>query len=87
MEAKVHELALDSANIDFEHPHFRERLAQRSLSMRQVLETLRQGEAVSEPTKDRYGDWRLKLRRFVAGRRVQVVVAVKPDHLVVVTAI
>jgi hypothetical protein len=55
--------------------------------MRQVLDVLRLGEAVSEPKLDDYGDWRIKLRRFVAGRRVQVVVAVQATRLVVVTAI
>ncbi len=55
--------------------------------MRQILEVLRHGRAVSDPAADRYGEWRIKLKRRVAGRRVQVVVAVKEDHIVVVTAI
>lgn len=87
LEKKVHELALDTANIDFEQPHFRERLSQRSHTMRQVLDVLRFGEAIAGPTLDKYGDWRIKLRRFVAGRRVQVVVAVQAARLVVITTI
>jgi len=55
--------------------------------MRQVLDTLRHGRVVSGPTKDEWGDWRVKLRRKVAGRRVQIVVVVKERHLDVVTAI
>jgi len=71
----------------FDHPHFRLRLAERGLNMRQVLETVRKGSAVGVPTLDQWGDWRIKLRRKVAGRRVQVVIAVKADHFVLVTAI
>jgi hypothetical protein len=80
-------LAVNSANIMFDHPHFQQRMVERGLNMRQVMEVLRKGCVVSGPTQDLYGDWRIKLKRLVAGRRVQVVVAVKEDHLVVVTAI
>lgn len=80
-------LAEDPKRLRLDHPHFRERLAGRKLTMRHVLETVRKGVPVKEPTLDRYGDWRIKLRRKVAGRRVQVVVAVKADHFVLVTAI
>jgi hypothetical protein len=48
---------------------------------------LRKGEGISGPTKDQYGDWRIKVRRYVAGRRVQVVVAVKEKEFTVVTVI
>lgn len=81
-------LGEDTTRIHFGHPHFRERLAQRKVSMRQVLETLRELSPVGkDPTLDRYGDWRIKLRYVTSGRRVQVVVAVKPDHIVLVTVI
>ena len=56
-------------------------------NMRQFIETVRKGSAVGNPKLDQWGDWRIKLRRQVAGRRVQVVVAVKADHFVIVTAI
>jgi hypothetical protein len=75
----------DTTRIHFDHPHFRQRLVQRKVSMRQVLETLREGSAEGTPTRDRYGDWRIKLRHTASGRPVQVVVAVKQDHLVLVT--
>jgi hypothetical protein len=71
----------------FDHPHFRERLVERGLNMRQVLETVRMGCATGAPTLDPWGDWRIKLRRAVGGRKVQVVVAVKNDHFVLVTVI
>ena len=84
---KVRALATVTTNLRFDHPHLQGRLAKRGITMRQVLEVLRRGGATLGPTRDEYGDWRIKLKRRVAGRRVQVVVAVKEDHLVVVTAI
>jgi hypothetical protein len=77
----------DTTRIHFDHPHFQQRLVQRKVSMRQVLETLREGSAEGTPTRDHYGDWRIKLRHTASGRPVQVVVAVKQDHLVLVTVI
>ena len=84
---KVRALAADTTNLRFDHPHVQQRLAERRIAMRQVLTVLRQGNATSGPTLDEHGDWRLILKKRVAGRRVQVVVAVKEDHLVVVTTI
>jgi hypothetical protein len=87
LEDRVHWLAKDSANLRFDSPHFQARLALRKVTMRQVMETLRQGSVIDGPTKDEWGDWRVKLQRRVAGRRVQIVVAVKERHLCVVTVI
>lgn len=87
LEARTHELSLDTKNIRFDNPHFQARLKQRGLTMRQVLEVLRKGNAASSPVEDQYGDWRIKLKRLVAGRRVQVVVAIKVECLLIVTAI
>jgi len=84
---RVRKLAKDTENIGFDHPHTKTRMAERSLTMRQILETIRKGECVSGPTLDKYGDWRIKLKRRVAGRRVQVVVAVKEKCIRVVTVI
>ena len=84
---RVRVLAADTSNLRFDHPHFQMRLAERGITMRQVLTVLRQGSAVSAPTLDKHGDWRIKLKKRAAGRRVRVVVAVKEDHVVVVTAI
>lgn len=84
---KIRGLAADTVNLRFDHPHFQNRLAQRGVTMRQVLDVLRRGNPVSGPTQDKYGDWRLKLKKRSAGRRVQVVVAIKEDHLDVITVI
>jgi Domain of unknown function (DUF4258) len=86
-ESRVHELAKVSANIHFSHPHFQARLTERKVTMRQVLEVLRKGCVIDGPTVDKWGDMRVKLQRKVAGRRVQIVVAVKEKYLDVVTAI
>jgi hypothetical protein len=84
---RVREMALDSANIEWDHPHLRDRMAERTLTMRHALEVLRNGRAISGPTLDDYGDWRIKMTRKVAGRKVQVVVAVTEKNIVVVTVI
>ncbi len=71
----------------FEHPHFQERLEKRNVSMRQVLDVIKNGEPVGGPKLDQWGDWRIKLYRKTAGRKVQVVVAVKENHFDLVTVI
>jgi hypothetical protein len=83
---RVHELA-GQGRIGWEHPHVKERMAQRGVTMRQVLEVARSGEGISGPTLDQWGDWRVKLKKYVAGRRVQIVAAVKDEMVVVVTVI
>ncbi len=79
--------ALAESTIEFDHPHLRKRLAQRGLQMRHVIECLRFGDVIDGPKLDKYSDWRVKLRRYVAGRKVQVVVAVKLRRVVVTTVI
>lgn len=87
LQRKIAELSQDSGNIEFDHPHFQSRMQSRNLSMRQVLECLREGIVIDGPKKDKWGDWRIKVQRYVAGRRVQVVVAYKVTLVVVITAI
>lgn len=79
--------AVTSGRVAFDSPHFRERLTQRSISMRQVMEVLKHGTAIDGPKLDRFGDWRLKLQRKVAGRRVQVVVAMEGAIATAITVI
>jgi len=80
-EQRIKALVADSSKIVWHH------LSERRLSLPHILETLRKGEIMDGPTRDEWGDWRAKFHRVVAGRRVQVVVAYKGDHVVVVTAI
>ena len=84
---RVQGLATDTRNMHLDHPHFRDRMSERGVSMRQVLEVLRKGKGVGGPTLDEYGDYRIKLKLYVAGRRIKVVVAVKENHFVAVTVI
>ena len=85
--ARVHELAEVSGNIGFLHPHLRERMQQRGKTMRDILEVLTKGEGVWGPQKDDYGDYRIKMRRCVSGKRVHVVVAVRQSDFTVITVI
>jgi hypothetical protein len=89
MATRIREMANsgEPGRMRFDDPHFQRQMVKRGLNMRQVLETVRKGCPVGVPKLDQWGDWRLKLRRKVAGRRVQVVVALKVDHFVAVTAI
>ena len=44
-------------------------MRERGKVMREILEVLKKGEGVSGPELDKYGDWRIKLRRCVCGKR------------------
>ena len=81
---RVH-AALARSEIEFDSPHLQKQMANRKVPMRHVLECLKTGDVVGEPKRDKYTDWRIKLLRYVAGRKVQVVVAVKLRRVVVVT--
>jgi len=83
----IHELAKKSENVFLDHPHAKERMIERKISIQQIFDVLRRGKGVDGPTLDKYGCWRIKLERFSAGRTVQVVVIVKEKHLEVVTVI
>lgn len=82
---RLRELAKDSWNMDMPSPHLKERMQQRGKSMRDILETIAKGEAIKGPDLDQYGDYRLKLRRCVCGKRTQVVVAVREKDFSVIT--
>ena len=79
--------ALSRSHVDFNHPHFQERLAERDITMRQVLTTLQKGDVIDGPKRDDRGDYRIKMKRNVAGRPIQVVVALNLDKCTVVTVI
>lgn len=84
---RAHQLAKKSENVYLDHPHAQIRMKERSVSIRQIHDVLRHGKGVDGPKLDKYGDWRIKLKRFSAGRSVEVVVVVKDGHLEVVTVI
>lgn len=84
---KTHELAKSSENVFWDNPHVQLRMRERGVTTRQMFDVLRSGKGIDGPTLDKYGEWRIKLKRYSAGRVVQVVVVVKKDHLEIVTVI
>jgi hypothetical protein len=62
-------------------------MKKRNVSSRQMFDVLRNGKGIDGPKTDNRGDLRIKLKRFTAGRIVQVVVVIKEDHIIVVTVI
>jgi hypothetical protein len=87
LEKRTHELAKDSGNVYWDSPHVQLRMKERNVTTRQIFDVLRHGKGIDGPTLDKYGDWRIKLKRYSAGRVVQVVVVVKQHHLEIVTVI
>jgi hypothetical protein len=83
---ETHELAKCSEKVYF-CAHAREGMSKRYISIQQVFDVLRQGKGVDDPCKDPSGCWRIKLERYSAGAKVQVVVAVYKKYLTVVTVI
>ena len=84
---RVRSLAHRSGVVYIDNPHVKKRMRERKVSNWQVLDVLRKGKCVDGPTKDKYGDWRIKMKKFSAGRTVQVVVVIEQKHLEVVTVI
>ena len=84
---QAHALAKRSENVFWDNPHVQLRMRERKVTIRQIFDVLREGKGVDGPTLDKCGDWRIKMKRFSAGRVVQVVVVVKEDHLEIVTVI
>ena len=82
-------LATNSETMRMDNPHVQERLQTRRISMRQVLDALENATTFTGPKLDKYGDWRIKLIKKSAGRRVQVVVAVplQGEYFTLVTVI
>lgn len=73
-EATIHRLAREGRFII--EPDCKVKMEVRDFSMRQVLETMKEGSVNQGPTRDEYGDWRCRIRRRVSGRLVRVVVAI-----------
>ena len=78
-------LAVDSAKVRMRLPHFRQKLIERDITTRLVLEVLRHGTVRGQPRIDEFGDWRITMRRKVAGRRINVTVSVCQEYLECVT--
>ncbi|MFI5334477.1 MAG: DUF4258 domain-containing protein [Chlamydiales bacterium] len=83
----AHEVSKKSENVYWDSPHVQLRMRERKVTIRQIFDVLRHGKGIDGPTLDRYGDWRIKLKRFSAGRVVQVVVVIQESRLEIVTVI
>jgi len=83
---RVRELVSNNFDcVGFDHPHLQENMLRRGKGMRDILETLRWGEGIKGPDLDKYGDYRIKLRRNVCGKRTQAVVAIREKDMTVIT--
>ncbi len=51
----THELAKKSENVYLDHPHAKERMVERNISIQQVFDVLRHGKGVDGPNLDSYG--------------------------------
>jgi len=60
-------------------------MGNRGVSMREVLECIREGNGDGRPKQDEYGEWGIFMVRRVAGRRIRVRVAASSTDLTVVT--
>ena len=87
LEKRVHKLSQESKNVFLKISHAQIRKKERKITTRQIFDVLRSGKGIDGPKLDQFGDWRIKLKRFTAGRAVQVVVVVKKDCLIVITVI
>ena len=84
LEDQVHEWAKTSEKVLLVK-HAEERQDERRISSREIFEVLRKGKISEEPYQDSYGDWRIRMHHVVAGRRIDIAVAVKKDKLAVIT--
>lgn len=68
--------------------HAGERMGERRLSMKDVQEALAKGELREEAHLGSKGDWLYKMyfRRPDDGKQAEIVVAIEPDKLLVITA-
>jgi hypothetical protein len=81
----LRDIAKDSAKVIFTH-HARARMRQRKVSMVQVITCLERG-IVSEPVAlDAHGNWKLTVSHRVAGKDLEVAVAIDvPQRAIVIT--
>ena len=81
----LREIAADSARVIFTH-HARQRMRQRKVSPVQVIACLQRG-VVREPVAlDLHGNWKLTVSHRVAGKDLDVAVAIDvPNRAIVIT--
>jgi hypothetical protein len=66
------------------HPTAKHWYLLKGITSMQILATIKHGQPTGQPVLNNDGDWQITLKRVAAGRKVQVTMAVKADHFVVV---
>jgi Domain of unknown function (DUF4258) len=83
--ALVRELAGDSGNIIF-RPHALQRMKQRRVTPKMVLQCLLLGVIVEGPVFSLKGTWEMAMQRMAAGERLRVALAIDlPSRLIIIT--
>ncbi len=81
----VRELARDSGNVIF-LPHASQRMRQRHVTAKMVLECLLRGVIVEGPVLSLKGTWELAMQRMASGERLRVAFAIDlPSRLIIIT--
>lgn len=86
-EELIHRLARDGAFGMDESLDFTVKMLARGFTMRQVMETIKEGVVNQGPTRDEYGEWRCRVKRRVAGRLVRVVVAISGQRFLTLISV
>jgi len=68
-------------------PVFSLKMRERGFTMRQVMETLKEGHINQGPRLDECGDWRCRVKKRIAGRLVRVVVAIHDMNLLYLVSV
>ena len=82
----IRDLAKASSNIHWS-THAGARMIERDISIRQALETVRQGRIDAGPNLEDSGRWKVTLRRHCAGQLVRVVLVVSDDRLLTIITV
>ena len=85
-ERRNRELAADTAALNFPW-HVAKQMAATEITMRQVIDTLRQGAVAEDPARNEHGDWICVVRRRVGGRNVHATVALGADRTLTLIAV
>ena len=81
----IKRLAEDSGNVVFTN-HARDRMSERKITFRHVIECLRFGRVIEGPYKSVKGDWKCTMVRAVSGIDISTSVAVNFDEeLIIIT--
>lgn len=74
----VRAIAADSSKVKLTR-HARERMAQRDITLPQLLRCLRTGRIAEGPARNARGDWAFRVEGIAAGDRINVAAALSTD--------